>query len=486
MRSTTGVAISVYLLASLLQPVPADAQYKAVNPQIQKIVEQISEEKIATILKKLEAFGTRNTFSTQDHPTRGIGAARKWIYEQFRSYSPKLEVSFDQYRLKKSTDRGSRIPNDADLYNVVAVLPGTTNKEQRIVISGHYDSLAFVRPSAPGEANPPGEATTAATPPTGAGGAGGGQRQQAPPRDPNEDAPGVTDDASGTACVMELARVLSQFEFEKTLVFVAFAGEEQGLLGSTLYAARSKKENQKIEAVLNNDIIGSDISGNGRMENRRVNVFSEDPQDSHSRTLARYIKDMGEKYLPSMRVDLMFRADRFGRGGDHTPFNQEGYAAVRFSSPSENFTHQHTLTDTFANTSVPYIARVTKVNGAVAASLALAPRAPVVVNEVERNGRKTEQLMLQRGRTRYDAALRWKHEKPEADLAGYVVVMRSTTAPNWEREIYVGKVLEYTMPDVSIDEVVFGVKAIDKDGYESLVTPYVPAPRQKRTIETIN
>jgi hypothetical protein len=182
----------------------------------------------------------------------------------------------------------------------------------------------------------------------------------------------------------------------------------------------------------------------------------------------------------------MFRADRFGRGGDHTPFNQEGYAAVRFSSPSENFTHQHTLTDTFANTSVPYIARVTKVNGAVAASLALAPRAPVVVNEVERNGRKMEQLMLQRGRTRYDAALRWKHEKPEADLAGYVVVMRSTTAPNWEREIYVGKVLEYTMPDVSIDEVVFGVKAIDKDGNESLVTPYVPAARQKRTIETIN
>jgi hypothetical protein len=294
----------------------------------------------------------------------------------------------------------------------------------------------------------------------------------------------VTDDGSGTACVMELARVLSQYEFEKTLVFVAFAGEEQGLLGSSLYAARSKKENQKIEAVLNNDIIGSDIAGNGRMENRRVNIFSEDPQDSSSRTLARYIKEIGERYMPSMRVDLMFRADRFGRGGDHTPFNQEGYAAVRFSSPQENFTNQHTLTDTFANTSVPYIARVTKVNGAVAASLALAPRAPVVMNEVERNGRKMEQLMLQRGRTRYDAALKWKHDKPEADLAGYVIVMRSTTAPFWEREVYVGNVLEYTMPDVSIDEVVFGVKAVDKDGNESLVTPYVPSVRPKRVIET--
>src|SRR5258706_1946664 len=479
MRSTTGVAISVYLLASLGQPGPAGAQYKSVNPQIQKIVEQISEEKIASILKKLEAYGTRNPFSTQDNPVRGIGAARKWIYEQFRSYSPKLEVSFDQYRLKKSTERGSRIPNDADLYNVIAVLPGTTNKEQRIVISGHYDSLAMVRASAPGEATP-GEGGA------GTGAAGGGQRAGGgtppPPRDPNEDAPGVTDDGSGTACVMELARVLSQYEFEKTLVFVAFAGEEQGLLGSSLYAARSKKEKQKIEAVLNNDIIGSDIAGNGRMENRRLNILSEDPQDSSSRTLARYIKEVGERYLPSMRVDLMFRADRFGRGGDHTPFNQEGYAAVRFSSPQENFTNQHTLTDTFANTSVPYIARVTKVNGAVAASLALAPRAPVVVNEVERNGRKMEQLMLQRGRTRYDAALKWKHDNPEADLAGYVIGMRSTTAPYWEREIYVGNVLEYTMPDVSIDEGVFGAKAIDKEGDESLVTPYVPAVRGKRAI----
>jgi len=189
--------------------------------------------------------------------------------------------------------------------------------------------------------------------------------------------------------------------------------------------------------------------------------------------------------MPSMHVDLMFRADRFGRGGDHTPFSQEGFAAVRFSSPQENFTHQHTLTDTFANTSVPYIARVTKVNGAAAATLALAPRAPVVVNEVERNGRKMEQLMLQRGRTRYDAALRWKHDNPEPDLAGYVVVMRSTNAPFWEKEIYVGNVTEYTIPDVSIDEVVFGVKAVDKDGNESLVTPYVPASRPKRVIETI-
>jgi len=457
----------------LLGALSISAQYKTPNPQVSKVVSEVSDERIATILKKLEGFGTRNIFSTQDDPVRGIGAARKWIYEQFRSYSPRLEVSYDQYRLKKDDTRGSRIPHDVDLYNVVAVLPGTVNKEQRIIISGHYDSLVIDRGPG-GAAIGPGETAPA-------GGAGGTQR---PPRDPNLDAPGVTDDGSGTACVMELARVLSQYQFEKTLVFVAFAGEEQGLLGSTLYAEKAKKENQKIEAVLNNDIIGSDTSGNGRIENSRVNVFSEDPLDSTSRQLARYIRDMGQRFLPSMRVDLMYRADRLGRGGDHTPFNQEGFAAVRFSSPQENFANQHSVTDTFANTSVPYIVRVVKMNAAAAASLAWAPKSPATTEEVERFGRKVPTLLLTRGKSRYDALLKWKHENPEPDLAGYAIVMRSTTSPYWENDIFVGKVNEYTLPDVSIDEYVFGVRAVDKDGNESLVAPYVQGPRQKRTIQT--
>lgn len=443
----------------------ASAQYKAVNPQISKIVSEVSEDRIADNLKKLEGFGTRNIFSSQDNPTRGVGAARKWIYEQFRGYSPRLEVSYDQYRVKKDTSRGSRIQDDVDLYNVVAVLPGTTNKEQRIIISGHYDSLNMARP--------------AGSPPP--------QPGDAPPaiaRDPNIDAPGVTDDGSGTACVMELARVLSQYQFEKTLVFVAFAGEEQGLLGSTLYAAKARSLSQKIEAVLNSDIIGSDVGGDGRTENRRVNVYSEDPIDSPSREIARYMKEIGERYVPSMTVDPVFRADRFGRGGDHTPFNLEGFPAVRISTPVENFANQHSATDTFANTSPSYIARVTKVNGAVAASLAWAPKMPVTSEEVERNGRKTTSLLLTRGKSRYDAMLKWKQENPEADLAGYVIVMRKTTSPDWEREIYVGNVNEFTLPEVSIDEVVFGVKAIDKEGNESLVSPYVQAPRTKRVIQT--
>ena len=439
------------------------AQYKTPNPQVAKIVSEVSDEKIAGILKKLESFGTRNILSTQDNPTRGVGAARKWIYEQFRGYSPKLEVSFDQYKLKKIEGRASRVPRDVDLYNVVAVLPGTTNKEQRIVISGHYDTIVMGRtaggaPPAPGDPPPP-------------------------MRDPDLDAPGVTDDGSGTACVMELARVLSQYEFEKTLVFIAFAGEEEGLLGASLYAEKARAADQKIEAVLNSDIIGSDVSGSGRMDNRRVSVFSEDPDDSPSRELARYIRDVADRYLPAMRVDTIFRADRFGRGGDHTGFNQEGFAAVRLSSPEENFANQHTVTDTFANTSVPYITMVTKVNGAAAASLAWAPKAPVTSELTERNGQKVTALFLTRGKTRYDAALKWKHENPEADLLGYAVLWRSTTAPYWEHEVFVGKGTEYTLPDVSIDELVFGVKAIDKDGNESLVSPYVQAPRAKRKIE---
>lgn len=456
-------AFVLFFLLSATLP----AQYKMPNPQVEKIVSEVSEKNIAEILKKLESFGTRNILSTQDNPTRGIGASRKWIYDQFRSYSPKLEVSFDQYRLKKIEGRASRVPRDVDLYNVVAVLPGSTNKEQRIVISGHYDSIVMGRATgtpAPG----PGE-TPAGGPP--------------PMRDPDLDAPGVTDDGSGTACVMELARVMSQYQFEKTLVFITFAGEEEGLLGSSLYAEKARAASQKIEAVLNNDIIGSDVSGSGRMDNRRVSVFSEDPDDSPSRELARYVRDIGERYLPSMRVDTVFRADRFGRGGDHTPFNQEGYSAVRLSSPEENFANQHTVTDTFANTSVPYITLVTKVNGAAAASLAWAPKPPVTSEITERNGQKVTTLFLTRGKSRYDAALKWKQENPEADLAGYVVMYRSTTAPYWDHEIFVGKVNEYTLPDVSIDDLVFGVKAIDKDGNESLVSPYVQAPRAKRKIE---
>lgn len=411
------------------------AERKSVNPAVRQIVEEISEERIAETLKKLESFGTRNTMSP------GALAARQWIYEQFKSYSPRLQVRFDSYNVKKQ----GRVTRDIEMANVVAVLPGTVHPERQFIVGGHYDSLNMAGPDWVAK------------------------QAEAP-------APGVDDDGSGTAAVMELARVMSQREFRQTLVFVAFVAEEQGLMGSGLYAAKARRENQIIDGVLSNDIIGTAVGGTGRVENGEVHVYSASPEDSPSRELARYIKEVGERYLPSMKADLVFRSDRFGRGGDHTPFNQEGYAAVRFTTANENYSRQHTTGDVFANVSVPYIARVTKINAAALASLALAPPAPVVARE--------NRPLLGRGKSGYDALLRWQDTQPAPDLAGYVVLIRSTTAPYWEKEIFAGKVNEFLLENVSIDDRVFGVQAVDRDGNESLVSTYVLAPSVRKLPET--
>ena len=452
-------------LLAAMAAVCASAQYKAVNPTVKKIVDEVSEERVTAIMKKLESFQTRNIFSSEDDPEHGVGAARRWIFQQFQSYSPRLQVRFDSYKVKRNT---GRIFRDVELHNIVAVLPGKTNPERQFIISGHYDTIATLRP------------------PQAAGGSG----QPAPDATFSEAnlspiAPGVSDDGSGTAAVMELARVMSQYEFEKTIVFIAFTAEEEGLFGSSLYARKARAENQIIDGVLNNDIIGTEVSGNGRIDNGTLWVFSEDPDDSPSRELARYVKEVSERYYPSFKIDMVFRADRLGRGGDHTPFNQEGYCAVRLTTPNETYANQHTPTDTFANASASYTTRAVRVNAAALASLALAPKAPVTNEPIKTGPRKGQPTtMLGRGRSRYDAALRWTNENPEPDLLGYVVVMRKTTSPDWEREVFVGNVNEYTMKNVSIDDVVFGVKAVDKDGNESLVTPYVAGPRPKTEIET--
>jgi len=434
----------------------------AIDPEIKAVVDAVSEQRIEQTLRKLETFGNRNVHTNDESQTQGIGAARRWIFGQLQSYSPRLQVRFDTHRVKKQ----SRIQKDIELVNIVAVLPGVAEKDRQVIVSGHYDTLAF----------------------------GGLRNEDTPPNDEamkreyanyTQASPGITDDGSGTAAVMELARVMSQHAFRKTIVFVAFAGEEMGLVGSSLYAQDARAQNQTIEAVLNNDIIGSEVSGNGFRDNGSVRVFSEDPNDSPSRQLARYIRDLGERYLPSMRVDMIFRADRFGRGGDHTPFNQQNYAAVRFTTPAENFANQHTATDTFANTSVSYTTRVAKINAAALGSLALAPKPPVT-DQVLQQGERKGQIspMIGRGKSRYDAVLRWKNDNPEPDLLGYAVVERGTQAPDWERETFVGNVTTFTLENVSIDDRIFGVKAIDKNGRESLVVPYVFKPRALRKIET--
>jgi hypothetical protein len=501
------LAVPLLFCASL-----TNADEKAVNPKIAKIVSEVSDVRIKAILEKLVSFGTRNTMSNQDDPAHGIGAARQWIFNEMQSYSPRLQVRFDKYRVKK---QGQRIFKDVDLWNVVAVLPGTKMPETQIFVSGHYDSLNLGNRPAGAPAGPGSEAAPVPV----------GERPQPTLEEfeKNADlpAPGACDDGSGTAAVMELARVMSQYEFDKTLVFVTFAGEEQGLVGSTLLAARSKKENTVIEAVLNNDIIGTDTAGNGRMGNTSVAVFSDESMDSLPQQLARYARETGQRYIPSFRVETVFMQDRLGRGGDHTPFQLEGYAAVRISTPNEIYVNQHHATDTLENMSVPYTAKVARFNAAVAASLALAPKPPVVTRApgqfggrnggtngtngasaanpaAEGGGRRGGAAagatgaaggrrpgpMISRG-AGYDAVLQWRAAGAEADIKGYAIVLRPTTAPYWEQEIYVGKVNQYTLKDVSIDDMKFGVKAIGTDGGESLVTPYVYPPRQKTEIETV-
>lgn len=443
MRLTIGL---IFLGAAFAQP-----PMKSINPKVAKIVETVSAERVGATMKKLESFGTRNIFSSLDDPKRGVGAAARWIRDEMASYSPRLQVRLDEHEIKK----GGRVIRDVKLQNVVAVLPGTTQKDRHVLISGHFDSLHIVRKKEGELEKMDQEATILA------------------------DAPGVSDDASGTAATMELARVLSQYEFEKTLVFIAFSGEEYGLLGSAQYAKRAAAEKAVIDAVLNNDIIGNEVAGNGRTAGAAVRVFSEDPIDSPSRTLARYVKEIGERYVPSMHVDLVFRADRFGRGGDHTPFDRAGYPAVRFTTTAEFYANQHSATDTFANASPAYAAKVARVNGAVAASLAWAPPAPDVRTKTRSvtTGQETEGPNLSRGKSGYDALLKWKESGDVTDLAGFSVVWRDSVAPYWEKEFWVGPGKEFRLADVSIDDIVLGVKAVDKEGNESPVSVYRIVPR---------
>jgi hypothetical protein len=447
---------------------------------------QVSEARIKAILEKLESFGTRNTMSNADDPVHGVGAARTWILNEMKSYNPKLEVRFEKFRVKK---QGQRIFKDVDLYNVVALLPGKKMPEAVVVVSAHYDSLNLgTRPA--GAAAGPG--TDAGVPfgsgvPSGSGAPGNTTANMTLAdfeKNAELPAPGVCDDGSGTAAVMELARVMSQYEFDKTVAFYVFAGEEQGLVGSGLQAAKAKKENQVIEAVLNNDIIGTDVAGNGRMGNGSVSVYSDETMDSLSQQLSRYVREIGERYLPSMKINTVFMGDRLGRGGDHTPFQWEGFAAVRVSTPNEIYANQHRATDTLANMSVPFTAKVAKVNLVAAASLALAPKPPTVMPEpragggrqgggapgAAASGRRPTPMIARGGG--YDAVLRWRAAGSEDDIKGYAIVIRATTSPYWEQEIYVGKVNTYTLKDVSIDDAKFGVKAVGNNGAESLVASY--------------
>ncbi|MCH7749771.1 MAG: M20/M25/M40 family metallo-hydrolase [Acidobacteria bacterium] len=421
----------------------------SIRAEVQQILEGVSPEVMRDNLTRLVGFETRHTLSATDDPVRGIGAARQHILETLRGYGGRLQVDFDTYQVKAS---GRRLSRDFELRNVIATLPGSNPpaRQRILLVSGHYDTLAFSR-------RPEGGFNF----------------------DPNTYAPGADDDGSGTAVVMELARLMADYPTEATVMFVTVAGEELGLIGSSLLAQRLAREGANVEAMITNDIVGSPEGGDGQIDGTRVRVFSAGPADSGSRAWARYIRRVAGAYLPSIHIDTIFRYDRFGRGGDHTPFVQEGYRGVRITESHEFYARQHTTEDELEYVDFDYMANVARVNAAALATLANAP-APPRVNDEER-GRP----MLSRGDSRYDARLRWLPNEEE-DLAGYVVWMRRTTSPFWERSWRAGNVTEFILTDVSIDDWTFGIQAVDTDGNESLISAYVYPLRERRVIETVS
>jgi len=437
----SNIGVLAVLVTLAFAAAPGSAQMAVGrDARIEQLVSGVSAERLKATLERLVSFETRHTLSTPTQTDRGIGAARQWILDEMRSYSPRLQVSFDTHQIP----RAGRITHDVELRNVMAVLPGRSDR--RVYVSGHYDSVVL-RPS-----------------PQDSAGVG---------TDDNV-APGANDDGSGTALTMELARVFSQsdIEFDATLVFIAFAGEEEGLIGARAHAQKAAQDSIRIDAVLNNDIIGNSHGGNGTVDAASLRVFSEGPEDSPSRQLARYVRRLAALYVPGHDVRLIAREDRFGRGGDHTAFNQNGYPGVRISESKENYDRQHTVRDTPDGVDFAYLAKNAKVNAAAAAGIALAPPQPEVL--------RRRNPMVRRGEG-YDAELHWD-TSPGA--AGYRVFWREAWAPDWQHEVWAGDATTFTLEGVSIDDYVFGVAAVGPDGVESLVSAWERPPRANVPVRT--
>ncbi|HYO99041.1 MAG TPA: M28 family metallopeptidase [Pyrinomonadaceae bacterium] len=429
------------------------------DPDVARMLAEIDPRNIERTVRKLVSFGTRNTLSAQDNPARGIGAARDWLKSEFEAISRgaggRLKVELQSYTQEAMPPPRGRIPQPTVITNVVATLRGTqpASAERMYVVSGHYDSMCTS------------------------------------PTDATCDAPGANDDASGVAAVVEMARVMSRREFDATIVFMAVAGEEQGLLGATHYAEQAKQKNLNIEAMFTNDIVGNSLGGNGVRDPHTVRVFSEGvpsnetpeeaatrrgtggENDSGSRQLARFIKEVGATYMPAFNVQLIYRRDRYLRGGDHIPFLERGFAAVRFCELNEDYTHQHQNVRTengIVYGDLPefvdydYIARVARLNAASLATLARAPARPKAVGLLTR-------------RLTNDTDLQWT-ANTEDDLAGYEVVWRETSSPVWTNAQMVGNVTTYTAKGVSKDNYFFGVRAVDRQGNRSPAS----APRPVR------
>jgi hypothetical protein len=441
------VTIAVALSAISSQAAQAHTTPTTPDARIQKILGEISAKRIEANIRKLASFGTRNTLSDVMSNARGIGAARRWIKSELEACAiangGRMTVTFDSHIAPISP----RIPQPTEIVNVVATLPGVqaVSKERIYVVSGHYDSMPTL------------------------------------PTDPMTDAPGANDDASGTAASIELACVMSKYDWDATLVFMAVAGEEQGLIGARDWATKARARNANIAGMITNDIIGNTKGADGTVVRDRVRLFAEGvpPQnplpdevltalrtggenDLPTRQLARHIKASADKYIKDLKVDVIYRRDRYLRGGDHAPFLEQGYPAVRMTEHIENWQHQHQnprvengkqFGDLPEYVDYDYTTKVTRVNAAALATLAMAPAAP-------------REVQMETFQLENDTTLRWK-ANAEPDVAGYKIVWRDTTAPFWQHSQDVGLVTRATVKAVSKDNFIFGVVAYDKDGFES-------------------
>jgi hypothetical protein len=452
---TRVVIVTLLLTVMAASPGAQSVPRPDADPRIEKIVASISEERLKELLTKLVSFGTRNTLSDQTSSTTGIGAARNWILEEMRRSSEKLRVNFDTHTILPQ----GRITREVDLRNVMAILPGRSPR--RIYISGHYDSVNIGGQNV-SNSSAPGANT-------------GGDRQTRPEFNPNVEANGANDDGSGTVLTMELARAFAEsgIPFDATLVFITWAGEEQGLVGSNVHAEDLKKANVPVEAVFNNDIVGNSLGGNGIRDGESIKVYAVGPEDSPARSLARFIRKTAAVYVPSHRVRLMAREDRFGRGSDQSSFSQNGFPAIVFREANENFERQHGANDRIDGVDFGYLAQNARVNAAGVASLALAPPAPKVTND--RGGN-----MLSRDPSGYDATMRW-NASPGA--VAYRIYWRDTWTNDWEHSQTIGNVTQFTLKNVNIDDFVFGVSAISAEGQESMVSAYVSPVRAGTAIK---
>ena len=427
-----------------------------VDSRIATALQQVSPDRIRANIEKLVSFGTRSTISAQDSGAiqagREVGAARQWIQSEFERYSRDcggcLDVKTDSF----TQPTADRIPRPTEITNVYAVLKGSDaeNAKRIVLVTGHYDS------------------------------------RNSDISDVKGDAPGANDDGSGTAVSLECARVLSKLKFPATIIFLSVAGEEQGLNGSGHFAKMAKEQSWDIEAVLNNDIVGGDKSPD--QDHSVVRVFSEGlpaaateqeirrirglggENDSASRQLARYIADVGHAYDPGVKPMLVFRLDRYLRGGDHYSFNQQGFAAVRFTEFREYFHHQHQNVrtengieygDLAKFVDFDHVAHVARLNAATLASLASAPAPPANVHLLAKD-------------LENDSTLTWE-SSPGGLATAYEVLWRATTSPEWEHAEKVGNVNRATLK-LSKDNVIFSVRAVDAQGHRSL--PVVPVPQR--------